>query len=295
VNGYVLLWGLLEDRTMRSVHDQLRAHDVPLVFVNHAAVDRTRVRITADRGLTHILSHEQSELALDAFTAAYLRPYDARDYADADELHAARVHHLLAGWAAQSAALVVNRPAAEATNHSKLAQARTIAATGLLTPESIVTNETEEMRAFLGLHGRGVLKSLSAVRSVVRELSVDDVPSRPIGPAFLQRLIPGRNVRVHVVGDAAFACAIDSDAIDYRYGSVQLNETTLPTDVAARCINLACRLGLAIAGIDLIVTPDGEWYCLEANPNPGFSAYDEVHSGAVAAALARLLAAGAAG
>jgi D-alanine-D-alanine ligase-like ATP-grasp enzyme len=44
---------------------------------------------------------------------------------------------------------------------------------------------------------------------------------------------------------------------------------------------------LLVAGLDLIRTPDGEWYFLEANPSPAFTFYPDRDE--VAAASARLL------
>jgi glutathione synthase/RimK-type ligase-like ATP-grasp enzyme len=92
---------------------------------------------------------------------------------------------------------------------------------------------------------------------------------------------------VHVVVDRTFASAIESEGVDYRYASAQLFSVTLPPDVAERCVALAARLGLLLAGIDLIESVEGGWYCLEANPSPAFTAFD--HDGAIALAVADLL------
>jgi glutathione synthase/RimK-type ligase-like ATP-grasp enzyme len=85
-------------------------------------------------------------------------------------------------------------------------------------------------------------------------------------------------VRVHVVGDDVFPARIESGADDYRYAtrqgaSVEMTACTLPADILARCIEVSTRLRLPLAGIDLRVTPDGEWYCLEVNPSPAFTFY----------------------
>jgi len=54
-------------------------------------------------------------------------------------------------------------------------------------------------------------------------------------------------------------------------------------------------LSLALAGIDLKRTPDGAWYCFEANPSPAYSYYQEATGQPIADALVRLLDAGEAG
>lgn len=315
----ILLWGLPEDPCTRAVCTWLTRWDAAPHFVDHAAVARTRVRYTSHPAPAFFLGVAGGpELALDAVRAAYLRPYDYRDYpAFADDgaaggdarAAAALVHHLMAEWADDAPALVVNRPAAEATNRAKLAQARAIAAAGFATPPSLVTNDPAALREFRARHGRVIYKSMSSVRSVVRELADGDLPggAAPAGdvpnadtsdddgaaaafaPTLFQARVPGRNVRAHVVGGRCIACAVESDAVDYRYAPARLAPASLPPDVERRCVELTARLGLVLAGIDLVVTPGGDWYCLEANPNPGFSYYDACTDGAVGRALADAL------
>jgi glutathione synthase/RimK-type ligase-like ATP-grasp enzyme len=281
----VLLWGLENDPPLRAVREQLTERGAQVAFVDHAAVARTRVRV--DEG-AFTLREDGRTLALDDFAAAYLRPYDARFYGAGVVEAAAGVHHLVYEWAEGATGTIVNRPSAEATNHSKLLQAPAARAVGFATPESLVTNEQEEILAFCDRHGSVIVKSLSSVRSVVAELDRNALPAGAMGPAFVQQRIRGTNVRAHVVADRTFACAIDSTDVDYRYGSAQVTRISLPLDVAAACVALAERLGLLLAGIDLIAGDDGAWYCLEANPSPAFPVFD--HDQAIARALADMLA-----
>jgi glutathione synthase/RimK-type ligase-like ATP-grasp enzyme len=211
---------------------------------------------------------------------------------DEERLRATVLHHLVGNWAETATGTVVNRPSSEATNHSKLFQALAIRACGFSFPDSIVTNDVSRIREFQREHGRLVYKSLSGVRSIVTEFSEDQILGRRIGPAFLQQHIQGWEVRVHVVGKQTFSCRVRSTVTDYRYSfSTSLEAFTLPVDVSERCVALSDRLGLLLAGIDLMVTADGEWFCLEVNPNPGFSYYD-VSNHDIAKALAELLISG---
>ncbi len=294
----ILLWGLLEDDTFRSVHAWLARRDAPVIFANHAAVARSRVQF-ADRPRPHYrFSSDGQTYPLETLSAAYLRPYDARDYGDAANARAAPagvwratlVHHLLNDWAEHSPATIVNRPSAEATNHSKLRQALAIQAAGFRVPESLVSNDREQIRAFHARHGRVVYKSMSSVRSIVKELDPGVLEAAgPLGPVLFQQRVSGHNVRVHVVRQATFACAIESEAVDYRYAPAGLSPVDLPPEIASRCAALTERLGLLLAGIDLMVTPAGEWYCLEANPNPAFSYFDRSDEKDIARAVAELL------
>jgi glutathione synthase/RimK-type ligase-like ATP-grasp enzyme len=193
---------------------------------------------------------------------------------------------------------VVNRPAAGRSNGSKPYQLGIIARAGLDVPDTLVTTDPDTARRFLSTHSRLVYKSISGIRSVVAVLGpadlarLDDVAS---GPVQLQEHVPGLDIRVHVVGDRWFACAIHSDAPDYRYAEavtgdpVELRTYDLPPALGRRLVALCRRMGLLVAGIDLRLTPSGRWVCFEVNPSPGFSWYEEATGHPIAAAIASLL------
>ena len=44
-----------------------------------------------------------------------------------------------------------------------------------------------------------------------------------------------------------------------------------------------------VAGIDLIATPEGKYYCLEVNPNPAFSFFELSEKNDIAQAVAQAL------
>jgi D-alanine-D-alanine ligase-like ATP-grasp enzyme len=48
-------------------------------------------------------------------------------------------------------------------------------------------------------------------------------------------------------------------------------------------------MGLAVAGIDLRRTPEGQWYCFEVNPSPGFTYFQAQAGQAIDQAIAQLL------
>jgi glutathione synthase/RimK-type ligase-like ATP-grasp enzyme len=66
-----------------------------------------------------------------------------------------------------------------------------------------------------------------------------------------------------------------------------MHRITVPPEVGATCLRVASHLGLALAGLDLIRTPDDDWYFLEANPSPAFAFYPDRDD--VASAIAELL------
>jgi glutathione synthase/RimK-type ligase-like ATP-grasp enzyme len=193
---------------------------------------------------------------------------------------------------------VVNRAAGGISNSSKVFQAQLVPESGLRTPPTLVTNDPGSVRRFYDDCRRDVVyKSLSGIRSIVRRLEpshLDRLPLLRHGPAQFQAFIPGIDVRVHTVGDRVFASRIHSEAVDYRYGAreghqVAMEPTALPDAVARACLSLARRLDLMLAGIDLKETPDGDYYCFEVNPSPGFLYYERESRQPISAALADLL------
>jgi hypothetical protein len=182
---------------------------------------------------------------------------------------------------------VANKASVSMSNCSKPYQALLVRESGLLTPPTLITNDPNAALEFFEECGRRVIfKSLSGVRSTVREFDDRDRDRLPLlqhGPAQFQRFLPGDNIRVHTIGAEAIATRIRSGAVDYRYASHQgshadLEPTELPPAVIDACVGLSRRMGLLLAGIDLKETPDGEYYCFEVNPSPGF-AYYEQHTG----------------
>src|SRR5262249_55279810 len=153
--------------------------------------------------------------------------------------------------------------------------------------------------AFWDRHVEVIYKSVSGVRSKVSRLAAKDrarLADVVACPTQFQAWVPGRDHRVHVVGDELFAVEGISDADDYRYASAAgqrcvLRATTLPDEIAARVRAVAAALDLPVAGVDLRRAPDGRWFCFEVNPSPCFTYYEHHTGQPIAAALAGYLAA----
>jgi glutathione synthase/RimK-type ligase-like ATP-grasp enzyme len=205
--------------------------------------------------------------------------------------------HLLA-WADTADGLFLNRPWAMWANHSKPYQARQIAACGFAVPASLITTDPGAAAEFWQRHGDVIYKSVSGVRSIVSRLTpahrgrLSDVSSCP---TQFQEYIPGDDYRAHVVGEAVFACKISSTSDDYRYTSLEgrptsIEAVSLPDDCVVRCVWMAARLGLPLAGVDLRLAPDGRWFCFEVNPSPGFTWFEAQTGQPITSAVSSLLA-----
>jgi glutathione synthase/RimK-type ligase-like ATP-grasp enzyme len=300
----ILLWGLRQDRPMARVLAELERRDVPHAFVDQRAVLDSEIELDAGAVVGGTIRVAGRSVDLAAVTAAYVRPYDAwrigavaRAGRDSPELrHALAFDDTLWLWSELTAARVLNRPSKMAGNQSKPYQAQTIGAHGFRVPDTLLTTDADAVRAFRERHGSVVYKSISGTRSVVSRLSDEDetrIADVAWCPTQFQQYVPGDDHRVHVVGDEVFCARIASQADDYRYSARQgasLSMTTvqLDDDCARRCRELADALGLRLAGIDLRLTPAGEWFCFEVNPSPAFTYYDRDGQG-IAEAVTRLL------
>jgi hypothetical protein len=212
--------------------------------------------------------------------------------------HARALHDVFYRWMEVTPARVVNRSDPQGSNGAKPFQAQLIAQHGLRVPETLITNDPAEVLAFRRAHGEIIYKSMSGVRSIVKRFGDEDLgrlESVRWCPVQFQELVPGDDVRVHVVGRDVFATRIVSDADDYRYarqsgGSASICATDIDGDLADRCVALTAGLGLELSGIDMRISDDGVATCFEVNPSPSY-AYYQAHTGQpIAASLARLLA-----
>lgn len=207
----------------------------------------------------------------------------------------------LCEWLDVCDAFVVNRPLAMRSNSSKPFQAQLIARSGFRVPTTLITNDPVEVIEFAEHHGRVIYKSISGIRSIVRELQpsaarVDRV--RGLATQF-QALVEGVDVRVHVVGGDIHATEIRTRAIDYRYAArddelIEHVAVELDPDTSGRCLDVARALELPLCGIDLRRTGSGgtpdDYVCFEVNPMPAFSYYERLTGQPIARSLVSALA-----
>lgn len=207
-------------------------------------------------------------------------------------------NRILSAWFELAPCRVASRGSAITSNISKPYQSQLIARCGFAIPPTLVTNDIEAVEQFTRLHRRVIYKSVSSVRSIVRELGAADrllVKRVRNLPTQFQAYIPGNNVRVHVAGAEVFATEIETEAVDYRYAGRDgmdaiMRPFALPDEIQIRCRVLAASLHLPFCGIDLKRTPVGQYYCLEVNPCPAYSYYQEFTGQPIADAVVGYLA-----
>ena len=300
----IVLWGLTGDGPFDAVRAALERRHAEVALVDQRLLLETRVELAVDPDLHAVAIVRGRRVELDAARAVYWRTHDLRRLpavvaAASDDAARAglAVEEALVVWLEMSAACVVNRPSNMASNGSKPYQMELVRQHGFDVPRTLITTDPDTARRFWTDSGAAIYKSLSGVRSVVTRLG--DAHIERLGdvvwcPTQFQKYVPGRDHRVHVVGDDVFASEVICEADDYRYAGRHgtpptLRACTLPDDVAERCVTLSRALSLPLAGIDLRRAPDGRWFCFEVNPSPGFTYY-EAHTGQpIADAIARYL------
>ncbi len=286
----ILVWGAKADPPLCAVLDALHARGADVLHLDSDLLAAMDFDVTFDPMPAGWLAVQGRRIPLEPITAMYLRPESERR--PAVQPAAA----CLLTLASCIDATVVNRPVAGQSNLTKPYQLSLIARAGFCIPPTLVTSDPDAARSFLHAHGRIIYKSISGVRSIVGKLDGSGacrLAGIATGPVQLQRLIAGIDVRVHVVGERCFAAAIETEATDYRYpkpsDDVTFRAIDLDAGLEQRLIELAAGMGLLVAGIDLRHTPEGEWFCLEVNPSPGFTFFEDATGQPIAAAIAELL------
>jgi glutathione synthase/RimK-type ligase-like ATP-grasp enzyme len=167
---------------------------------------------------------------------------------------------------------------------------------GFRVPPTCISNDPEYVRAFLdrlGPETEVIYKSHTPImvdqpegkKGVVYTTQLDQnarerLDEIRLTPGIFQAYIPKRlEVRVTVIHDAVFACAIDSQSVAetqidwraHRWGDAATcpkhEALALPEQISDACRNLVSSYGLMFGAIDLIVDPAGQYRFLELNPN----------------------------
>lgn len=183
----------------------------------------------------------------------------------------------------------VSHPYSLENARSKIKQLQVAKKLGFYIPKTLITNQPEEVRKFFDyLKGKMVVKPVKSgiVRgennefvihtSKVNEEHLLNLEDLRFAPSIFQELLPKKyDIRVTAIGQNVFPVEIHSqdnpDAmIDWRKPQdVDLVHKShhLPPLLADKCLKLTSYYGLQFAAIDLVLTPDNQYYFLEINPN----------------------------
>jgi hypothetical protein len=198
----------------------------------------------------------------------------------------------LRAWLDAIPGRVANRPSRGAHNSSKPLHEALLRDLGLRVPDSVTSSDPEVLRAF-ALEGPTISKTICGTRAETVVVTEEDfaIFDPASGPVHLQRFVAGDDVRIHVAGERTVAQVAQAGAIDYRRAGAIAGMKVFepPTPLRHLVVDATSRLGLAFAGWDFKIDANGAYWCLEANPMPGYSTYDSRCDGAISHALRRYL------
>jgi hypothetical protein len=192
----------------------------------------------------------------------------------------------------------VNPLASRPRSELKAVQLREAARAGLAVPPTLMSNDPERIRRFLGeLPGGAIYKPFNPVQwesdeevAVLwtNEITADDLPEDDIlrlTPGIFQAKVEkAHELRVtvmgrHVVTARLLSQELPDAQLDWRAGGSKLRvePDRLPAEVERACLDLQRRLGLVFGCFDFIVTPEGRHVFLEVNPAGQFLWVEEAN------------------
>jgi hypothetical protein len=282
----------VDDTFVTFVQNALDAGTEPRCINLRVAVDGAwRFDLPANAPAHLLYAGEEITLAPD--DAYYCRLIDLS--AGAEPLAAKRWQGLMAAlraWLEAVPGRVANRPSGGLHNSSKPLHEAVLRGFGLRVPESITSSDPETLRSF-AREGPSISKTVCGVRADTVMVTDADLTAfdGAGGPVHLQRCIAGDDARIHVIGTHIVAQRAEAGAVDYRCSGGLARMTIFdPPDVLRdRLIETTPALGLAFAGWDFKIDAAGDYWCLEANPMPGYGPYDALCDGAISLAVRRYL------
>jgi glutathione synthase/RimK-type ligase-like ATP-grasp enzyme len=206
----------------------------------------------------------------------------------------------------------MNHPARNVGASHKLEQLTRAATVGLRVPNTIVTQNADDLRAFYAAHGERVIvkpmatgyverpnderDSLVYTNTVPRECLADLEDLSACPTLFQERIDKASDVRITVVDADMHAVELiarepdGSQRCDIRRNNmddVAYRSVTLPHAVEGRIRALATHYGLRFAAIDMAVTQQEEWVFFEINPNGQWAWLDLAGSTNIAASFVK--------
>jgi glutathione synthase/RimK-type ligase-like ATP-grasp enzyme len=204
----------------------------------------------------------------------------------------------------------VNPPTAGLLTENKILQHAIATQVGFRMPDSLYTNNPQEIRHFLRTHGgRAVYKPLAGVgwsdgtttwachTIEITEAKLVDDHLLELTPGIYQELLDkSHEIRLTMVGNRPFAAKILSQStskgkLDWRrsYGEVAMEPTELPAWVIDFSCRLMQKLGIVFGCFDFIVTPAGDFVFLEVNQMGQFLFVEELTGLPITDALGEML------
>lgn len=241
-----------------------------------------------------VLETEDKKHRLDDISAVwYRRAYNigkgVKDEMDAKFFGAAmgEIRNTLFGFLESVDAYSLGKPSIYRRLDSKEEQLKIADKLGLKIPATAVTNSPDEARRFIIKHGDVVAKMQTGFAiyedgvenvvftNVVNEDKLEELDTLLYCPMQFQKKIEKKKeLRITVVGRDVYAFEIDSQQseaakTDWRKDGINLIDkwipTELPQDIEAKILEFLDVYHVDYGAIDMIVSPEDEYYFIEIN------------------------------
>ncbi|GAA5085061.1 glutathione synthetase ATP-binding domain-like superfamily protein [Chryseobacterium ginsengisoli] len=233
--------------------------------------------------------HRLDDIAAVWYRRAYNMGNGLREELDPKFYGAAmgEVRNTLFGFLESIDAYSLGKPSVYRRLDSKEEQLKIADKIGLKIPETAITNNPEEARQFVLKHKNVVAKMQTGFAiyedgvesvvftNVINEEKLEELDTLLYCPMQFQKKIEKqKELRITIVGRDVYAFEIDSQQsekakIDWRKDGVNLIDkwipTELPTDIEAKLLELLDVYNVDYGAIDMIVSPEDEYYFIEIN------------------------------
>ena len=195
---------------------------------------------------------------------------------------------------------------------SKIGQLRVAPFLGFEIPDTIITNNPDDVRVFYQKHSGKIVNKVLAkgfvdingetrtiYTNMVNSQMLDFVDTCKTVPCVFQEYIPKKvEIRATVVGEQVFAAEIhsqNSQRTKHDWRRYDLDNTLhraheLPIEIQKACVGITKHYRLEFGAIDLVLTPDGKYVFLEINPNGQWAWIEALTGLPISIAIAKLLA-----
>lgn len=198
---------------------------------------------------------------------------------------------------------------------NKLLQLKDASNIGLKIPDTLITNDPDELVDFCKDNGNVIAVKLLRGNWFVEEgsniplsvftqrISLDDVLKNrediKLAPVLAQEYVEKYlELRITIVGRKIFTCAIHSqdseqtkiDWRNYDLMNVKHEPYKLPLEIEDKLFALMNQWHLNFGALDMILTPSGEYVFLEINPNGQWLWIEQLTNMPISKSIAEILA-----
>lgn len=300
-NKVVLLVGLPNDPGIVAVTKALKLLNIDYLLWNQRNI-LNDISVSISNGIINgVVIIDDQCFELDSVCGVYNRLSDLELVPEIIEIgfehpiakNALNANWNLSTWFEIADIPILNKSTANESNSTKGYQLQLIR-DFFTVPETLISNDYNEVLNFWQNQGKIIYKSCSGERSIVTYLDEETFSNRKnaLGfcPVMFQQFIDGQDIRVHVVGNETHSTLINSNATDYRYDNEsKWEKIDLPLEYQEVCIKLSRFLDLELSGIDLRFNSEGIPFCFEVNTSPAFTAYEEVTGQEISKSIANYL------